>query len=461
MRQSPSFHPTLIINNGQIAQKLQSHYTVDELQALRKWLTSKGTFNFSALSNGLFPAAAQSPSQEAASGYDSIWIRDNVYIAFSHFCRGQVEVATKNMRSLLAYFLKYQNRFEDIISGHADPQQPMNRPQIRFDGQNLTEIDQIWAHAQNDALGYFLWFYCRLLNQGALKFSDETAHLLAIFVLFFEKIAYWDDEDSGHWEEVRKQSASSIGVVLASLYELQKLMRHSHPDSSIAHNNRSITIADVQRLIDRGENALIKILPSECIQTDRHKQRAHDAALLFLIYPLDILQPQQANAIVENVKQHLQGDYGIRRYPGDSYWAPDYKKMLAPEHRTQDFSNNIADRDLLLAAPGAEAQWCIFDPIISVIHGKRYQHSGKKEELEQQTFYLNRSLAQITAEQYGPDAFRCPELYYREDGAFVPNDHLPLYWTQANLLMALHTLEVNVQVGTLSKFHQNGKAKVK
>ena len=32
-----------------------------------------------------------------------------------------------------------------------------NRPHVRFDGRTLSEIgDQRWAHAQNDALGYFL-----------------------------------------------------------------------------------------------------------------------------------------------------------------------------------------------------------------------------------------------------------------------------------------------------------------
>lgn len=32
---------------------------------------------------------------------------------------------------------------------------------------------------------------------------------------------------------------------------------------------------------------------------------------------------------------------------------------------------------------------------------------------------------------------RCPEAYYLEHGRYVPNDHVPLLWTQANLRLAL------------------------
>ena len=41
------------------------------------------------------------------------------------------------------------------------------------------------------------------------------------------------------------------------------------------------------------------------------------------------------------------------------------------------------------------------------------------------------TLAQIT-----PD-WRCPELYYMKEGAWVPGPHVPLLWTVANLSTAL------------------------
>jgi hypothetical protein len=61
-----------------------------------------------------------------------------------------------------------------------------------------------------------------------------------------------------------------------------------------------------------------------------------------------------------------------------------------------------------------------------------------------QTEYLNRSLRQVTgADHTEIAALRCPELYYLEGGRYVPNDHVPLLWTQANLMLALKLMEEN------------------
>ena len=47
----------------------------------------------------------------------------------------------------------------------------MQRPHIRFRGAELADIDDWWPHAQNDALGYALWF----LSRAALEFWEELA----------------------------------------------------------------------------------------------------------------------------------------------------------------------------------------------------------------------------------------------------------------------------------------------
>jgi phosphorylase kinase alpha/beta subunit len=149
--------------------------------------------------------------------------------------------------------------------------------------------------------------------------------------------------------------------------------------------------------------------------------------------------------ILDDVISNLQGDYGIRRYIGDSYWSADYKKNLPPESRYIDFSDDLSARDFLLKK-GEEAQWCIFDPIISVIFGVKYQTTKQEKYLEQQTHYLNRSLGQITGCDNGVGEFLCPESYYIEDGRYSPSDLTPLYWTQANLMCALKAMEVSLHV---------------
>ncbi len=100
----------------------------------------------------------------------------------------------------------------------------MNRPHIRFDGATLEEISQKWAHAQNDALGYYLWMLCRMTLGDLLEPDEEQAGVIGHLVAYFRLIRFWQDEDSGHWEEARKIEASSIGVVTAALMELRSAM---------------------------------------------------------------------------------------------------------------------------------------------------------------------------------------------------------------------------------------------
>jgi len=411
----------------------------EQLQAIASRLERRGTIVFHALPNGLFPAAVLG-NDRGYTGYSYVWVRDNIHIAYAHYRTGRIDVAVHNLRTLMAYFLKYRKRFLDIIDRPADAAVPMNRPNIRFDGNSLEEVKDKWSHAQNDALGYFLWMYSKLANEEALIPSAEGRKMLALFARYFEAIRYWQDEDSGHWEEARKISASSIGVVLAGLTELGKLLVQT--GSILDDGGVLVSVETIQPLIEQGRKALNEILPAECIQTDPLKQRRYDAALLFLLYPLQIVEGAMAEQILGDVIGHLQGEIGIRRYLGDSYWAPDYKQKLKPAERTADVSDDVSVRNRLLSGVGQEAQWCIFDPIVSCIYGLKFMSSRAPEDLEKQRTYLNRSLAQITpAQSVDVPPFRCPELYYLEAGHYVPNDHVPLLWTQANLMLALKIMK--------------------
>src|SRR5262249_29053628 len=95
-----------------------------------------------------------------------------------------------------------------------------------------------------------------------------------------------------------------------------------------------------------------------------------------------------------------------------------------------------------------EAQWGIFDPIVSCIYGKKFKEKRTEEVLSKQTEYLNRSLGQITSEGL-PDipAFRCPEFYYLDDGRDVPHHHVPRLWTQANLMLSLSVMQESCMLG--------------
>jgi phosphorylase kinase alpha/beta subunit len=227
--------------------------------------------------------------------------------------------------------------------------------------------------------------------------------------------------------------ASSIGPVVAGLMQLRDLLRHNLIRAG--EGASALTQDRLASLIEKGQHGLRGILPSESLEPAARARR-YDASLLFLIYPLAVVDQTMADRICQDVEIHLQGAFGIRRYRGDSYWTQDYKDKIPAGERTADFSDRQEERDAL-AVPGKEAQWCIFDPILSAIWGQRYERTRSQDDLDRQTFYFNRSLGQITGSSCPQGALKCPEAYYVEHGRYVPNDHAPLLWTQANLLTAL------------------------
>lgn len=434
----------IIINNDALRSYIKSSYNLQDIQSITAFLEAKKTFSFTVLENGLFPAAAVS-SETEYTGYGSVWVRDNVYLAYTHYLIDQTEVAVKNLNCLIAYFEKFKWRFEGVIEGRTDLNRVMERPHVRFDGRKLEEIDQKWQQAQNDALGYFLWFYCKLAQEKLIELQPKNLEILALFPFYFQAIRYWQDEDSGHWEEERKIEASSIGVVVGGLKTMRRLLEDTPLATHCKYRGKLVTVEWLDRLIDEGTAALNRILPAECIQSNS-KYRRYDAALLFLIYPLQVVEEKMSQQILSDVIDNLQGNHGIRRYLWDSFWCRDYRDL--PEQIRTSISSEreqwLKEHDRYLKQ-GEEAEWCIFDPIISIIFGLKFQKTRQENYLNQQTTYLNRSLGQITGED-GESEFLCPELYYLQNERYIPNDATPLLWTQANLRMALKVMEDSLRL---------------
>jgi phosphorylase kinase alpha/beta subunit len=428
----------IMIHHQDIRRRIKLRYRLDDIHELMAYLAGHRTLHLAPLQTGLYPAAGADPQAAYQSGYGNVWVRDNVYVALAQEAAGRSAAARTAVRQLAAFYLKHRKRFEAIVEGRADPSLPMNRPAVRFDGLHLTELPSKWPHAQNDALGYFLWAYCRFAGTPGLVPDPE---LLALLPLYFLAIRYWEDEDSGHWEERRKVEASSIGAVVAGIRELRLLLSRD-PALVPRFGSREITPDFLDALIEPGEAALDAILPSECVQPDPRKKRRYDAALLFLIYPLEVVDDTMGQRIVDDVLGNLLGEYGIRRYLGDSYWTADYKDKVPLTELTADVSERQEERDAL-ARPGEEAQWCIFDPIVSVIAGRRYLRTRNPPDLDRQVHHLNRSLGQLTGSDCPRGELLCPEAYYLEHGRYVPNDNVPLLWTQANLWLALRAMQVS------------------
>jgi hypothetical protein len=412
---------------------LNAQSTVADVDRVIEFLTAQGTFRFPSLPNGLFSAALGEDGDFALTGYANIWLRDNVHIAHAHWVIGETATAVQTIRTLLDFYRKHRRRFTDIIAGQADHDDPMQRPHIRFSGVDLNELSEKWSHAQNDALGYWLWLTSKLAIAGDLQLDREDVSVLIDLLRYWKTIRFWEDEDSGHWEETRKVAMSSVGVAVGGLREFRAWL--ATPAGRVAREITSDVDELTSELLLSGTESLEARLPHESGPSRRETDRAYDSALLFLMYPIDLWDGGVRDEILTNVRTHLMGEHGIRRYLGDSYWCADYKTLLAADARTADFSDNLETRDRLLK-PGLEAQWCIFDPILSVIFARKKPHS--ESDFQQQVMHLQRSLGQLTTAESRFGAYRCPESYFCENGKYVPNDITPLLWTQANLRLALH-----------------------
>ncbi|HYW45546.1 MAG TPA: glycoside hydrolase family 15 protein [Bryobacteraceae bacterium] len=430
----------LVVHNQDVGKLIRPAYSRERIDEVADLLRRRGTLAFPTLPSGLFAAAAV--DSEHYTGYGNVWVRDTVHIAHALWRQGQIDTAVNAVNGLMRHFRRQRDRFREVIEAPERAADPMRRPHIRFDGMAETDVTEPWAHAQNDSLGYFLWLYSKLAVNRLISVDAEAWRTLALFPPYLRAIQFWSDEDSGHWEEGRKVEASSIGAVCAGLKALGELVHRARLPEEV---RRADIAGQATDLLDRGTKQLHAILPWECREQETAKKRRYDSALLFLVFPLRIVADRAAAmTIVGDVRDNLQGRYGIKRYLGDSFWCTDYRKRVGAADRTKDYSKDMVSRDRYWR-PDSEAQWCLFDPILSVIYGDWFMELGRAEMLELQAFHLNRSLGQITGtgERHAP--FKCPELYHLEGAEVEPSDAVPLLWTQANLLLALEAMRRSLE----------------
>ncbi len=411
--------------DGLLEYLIVEEYTPEILAKIRETLEARGTHRISHAAHGLFAASAA----ETVAGYQHAWVRDNVLVANSFRLRGEPAPAIACMQGLTQFFATQRPRFLAIINDTTLrlKEDVQRRPHIRFAAQTLGELPEKWPHAQNDALGQTLWLRFVLANSGALPLTPEDWEIFELFPRYFAAIEYWQDPDSGAWEEGRAVRNSSVGAVVAGLEEMRDYLRKD--ESKIPASPDTLPMLD--QLIVKGRARLDATLPFEAAP-----KRLADSALLSLIHPLGVVRERGAqDAILSLVQARLKGEFGIRRYAGDSYFCQDYDQWFAPGQMTSDFSERMTYRDALLQ-PDCEAQWCIFDPQLSIIYGERFlKDPSDAESFRRQVQYFNRSLRQLTPEG------GCPELYFLKNGRYIANAHTPLAWTQANQAFALYLME--------------------
>jgi len=83
--------------------------------ALREKLEAAQTLVMRPNEHGIYAASA-SQGEEAASGYQNAWIRDNAMVAFSRFACGDAESAMRTARWLTTFLKTQAEKMERIIA---------------------------------------------------------------------------------------------------------------------------------------------------------------------------------------------------------------------------------------------------------------------------------------------------------------------------------------------------------
>ncbi|HEX3015736.1 MAG TPA: glycoside hydrolase family 15 protein [Desulfobacteria bacterium] len=238
------------------------------------------------LPNGAYIA---SPSRY----YSHVWIRDVVYtvLPYLHSRNDRYERA---FHALLNMFRHYEWKLD--IHTHKRPVYPFEYIHARYD-QDLQELAEPWGHAQNDAIGLFLWGVAEGIKHGHRIFRDDRDRgIIQKLVLYLACLEYWQLPDNGMWEASIELHASSVGACVAGLRAIQSLV-------------------DVdEQLIRCGELSLKALLPRES------KAKETDLALLSLIYPFHVVSYTMAKQILNDAAGKLERSRGCIRYIGDDYY---------------------------------------------------------------------------------------------------------------------------------------------
>ncbi|WP_017378660.1 glycoside hydrolase family 15 protein [Paenisporosarcina sp. TG-14] len=276
------------------------------------------------LPNGAYTASI-------SNDYNYVWIRDVVYTVLP-FLQSRSDRYEKAYHALFDLFKRYEWKID--IHREKKPIYLFEHIHSRYSTE-LKELSQEWGHAQNDAIGAFLWGVGEGVSNGQKVIRDDKdLAIVQKLVDYLECLQYWQAKDNGMWEENIELHASSVGACVAGLHAV-KMLVNVKPE-----------------LIRKGEETLRFLLPRES------ETKETDLALLSLIYPYRIVERKMALKIIEMVSERLERTNGCIRYQNDQYYNE-----------------------------GSEAEWCFGLPWMGLcyfelgLYNKAYEYINKTERI--------------------------------------------------------------------------------
>ena len=331
--------------------------------------------------SGLFAAS----DKTVGTGYDKSWLRDNFYECLAFEVLDDWKTVEKTYLALLKVFEKHEEKIRWAATHK--PTEKYQYIHARVHPETFDEFWEDWGNKQNDAVGAILFRIGELEKNrpGCIIQNEDHRRITQLLVDYLANLRYWEDEDSGMWEEDEEIHASSVGACLAGLKAVRDL--------------EGIYVDE--ELIKKGRETLDVLLPRES------KKKFVDLALLSLIWPYGVTNTQQAKEILTNVEYLLEREKGIIRYKNDYY----YNKN--PDGYSE------------------EAEWTMGLAWLAIIYERR-------GEFDKAHHYIDKLLATVTEQGV-------PELYYSHTDK--PNENTPLGWSESLFIVALHGLNNKILVG--------------
>ncbi len=328
--------------------------------------------------SGLFAASCKN----ASTGYDKSWLRDNFYECLAFETINDWDTVEKTYESILCIFLKHEYKIDAAIA--KKPQYKHEYIHARFNPETFDEFWEDWGNKQNDSIGAILFRIGELEHHHKRTILKDENHIRIVnkLVKYLQSIRYWEDLDSGMWEENEEVHASSVGACVAGLESINKLEKINVP----------------QDLIDKGKQALNSLLPRES------KTKFVDLSLLSLIYPYNIVNEPQRKEILENVEYLLLRNKGVIRYKNDHY----YNKN--PDGYSE------------------EAEWTFGLSWLAIIY-------EKLENKQKAKYFIEKMLKTTTTKGI-------PELYYSNTSK--PNENNPLGWSESLFIIAIYNINKKI-----------------
>lgn len=324
---------------------------------------------------GLFLAS----KANVPTGYDKSWLRDNFYETLAFEVLGDWDTVERTYRAILSIFLKHEHKIDSALKHK--PEHSYEYIHARFHPETFDEFWEEWGNKQNDAVGCILYRLGELeaRHKRVIIKTHDHERIVNKLVRYLGAIEYWNDRDSGMWEEDEELHASSVGACVAGLKSIMRL-----PFVEVPY-----------QLVRREQRSLNALLPRES------ERKFVDLSLLSLIWPYGVVNEEQREEILTNVEYHLKRDRGVIRYKGDHY----YNKN--PDGYSE------------------EAEWTFGLSWLAII----YEQMGKRDK----AWELIKDLIAVDT----PEGL--PELYFSNSPEY--NENTPLGWSESLFIVAMHEME--------------------